>query len=70
MYGPTKRQEEVFEFICEYQREWGKSPSVREICDYMGMASPNGCKSHLDGLERKGYIKRRRGQYRSIEVLK
>lgn len=64
----TGRQQEIFDYILNSLREEGVIPSVREICDAFGFASTNAVNSHLDALVRKGYISRRSGQARNIEI--
>lgn len=52
----TPRQAEIYAFIVE---QWGETmgvPSVREICDEFGIASPNGVVVTLRALEAKGWI--------------
>ena len=66
--GLTKRQREVFEFICGVMREESRPPTVREIADHFGFRSPKAATDHLDALERKGYIRRRNRKARNIEV--
>ncbi|MDR1519441.1 MAG: transcriptional repressor LexA [Planctomycetota bacterium] len=64
----TGRQQEIFNFILAALREEGVIPSVREICQAFGFASTNAVNSHLDALAKKGYINRRPGAARNIEV--
>jgi repressor LexA len=64
----TGRQREIFEFILRSLREEGTIPSVREISRAFGFASTNAVNSHLDALARKGYIGRRPGVVRNIEI--
>ena len=61
----TLRQESVFKIICEYHRECGFSPTVREICEDLGLAGPAGVHRILKVLEEKGYIKSTSGKNRS-----
>jgi repressor LexA len=65
-HPPTDRQLEIFQFIRERSRPSG--PTIREIMDHFGFASPNGAMCHLVALERKGLIRRHAGQARGIEV--
>jgi len=44
-------------------------PSVREICQAMGLSSSSTVHAHLKALERKGYIKRDPTKPRAIEIL-
>jgi len=64
----TQRQREVFEFIREYCRTENRPPTVREIADHFGFASPKAVTDHLNALERKGYIVRRNRKARNIEL--
>lgn len=63
----TARQAEVLQFIRENSGLYG--PAIREIAQQFAFRSPNGVICHLDALERKGYIRRRRGIARGIEVV-
>lgn len=65
----TERQQEVFDFIVQFLNEWGIPPTVREIGDAFGIASPNGVICHLAALQRKGYIRRYEGVSRGILVI-
>ncbi|MDR1534269.1 MAG: transcriptional repressor LexA [Planctomycetota bacterium] len=64
----TERQRRIFSFILRTLREDGYIPSVREICREFTFASTNAANSHLDALVRKGYINRRAGTARNIEI--
>lgn len=64
----TGRQQEIFDFILAALREEGVIPSVREICEAFGFASTNAVACHLDALAKKGFISRRPGAARSIEI--
>ena len=64
----TARQREIFEFILRTLREEGYIPSIREICLAFGFASTNAANSHLDALIRKGYLGRRAGAARNLEI--
>jgi len=66
--GLTKRQREVFEFICSTMREENRPPTVREIAQRFDFRSPKAATDHLDALERKGYIHRRNRKSRNIEI--
>jgi repressor LexA len=63
----TARQAEVLEFIRANSGMYG--PAVREIAAEFGIRSPNGVVAHLRALEKKGFIKRRPGITRGIEVV-
>ena len=64
----TKRQQEIFDFILTSLREDGVIPSVREICEACGFSSTNAVVCHLDAIAKKGYINRRPGAARNIEI--
>jgi repressor LexA len=65
----TTRQREVLMFVDSTQRERGYPPSVREIGDALGLTSPSTVHSHLNALERMGYIRRDPSKPRAIEVM-
>ena len=44
-------------------------PTVREICDYMRLSSTSTVQSHLNTLEKFGYIKRAKNKNRSITLV-
>ena len=68
MHDLTPRQQEIFNFILQSLREEGSIPSIREICQAFGFASTNAVNTHLDALVKKGYINRRPGTARNIEI--
>ena len=65
----TKRQSEVLNFIKEFMVSHGYPPTVREICNSLGLSSPATAHSHLSQLESKGYIKKNSNKNRAIELL-
>lgn len=62
----TKKQSRVLGFVQKFIRERGYPPSIREIGTRFRFG-PRAAKEHLDAIERKGYIKRRKGA-RAIEI--
>lgn len=64
-----KRQEMILKFIKEQQLIKGYPPSVREICDSVGLKSTSTVQSHLNKLEKLGYIRRNPTKSRTIEIL-
>lgn len=52
----TEKQEAVLKFIEEYQMEYGKSPTLREMREYFGVSSDNSILKHLKALEEKGFL--------------
>ena len=67
--GLTRRQEEILDFIRAEVHRRGFPPSVREIGEAVGLSSSSTVHSHLDALERKGYIRRDPSKPRALEVL-
>lgn len=64
----TKRQREILEFVSEFIRAEGYSPSMEEIAGHFGIASLNAVFKHLAALESRGYLRREPNQARSIEL--
>lgn len=67
--GLTERQRQTLEFVAEMVAERGYPPSVREIGTALGLASSSTVHSHLQALQRKGYLKIDPTKPRAIEVL-
>lgn len=65
----TSKQAMIFEFIKEQQLSKGYPPSVREICSAVGLKSTSTVHSHLNKLEKLGYIRRDPTKPRAIEIL-
>jgi repressor LexA len=64
----TERQQEILRFIERTVGERGYPPSVREIGEAVGLASPSTVHSHLHTLQRLGYLRRDPTKPRAIEV--
>ena len=64
----TKKQQQIFDFILASLREEGAIPTVREIARAFGFSSTNSVTTHLEALANKGYINRRPGAARNIEI--
>ena len=65
----SKKQKMILDFIKEQQLSKGYPPSVREICSAVGLNSTSTVHSHLNKLEKLGYIRRDPTKPRAIEVL-
>lgn len=65
----TERQKEILDFILEFRRRRGISPTHREICDRFGYSSYGTVYKHLKLLQEKGYLRRDWNQKRGIEVV-
>ncbi|WP_343209073.1 transcriptional repressor LexA [Anaerolentibacter hominis] len=69
-YGKiSNKQREILEFIKQEILNKGYPPSVREICDAVHLKSTSSVHSHLETMERNGYIRRDPTKPRAIEVL-
>ncbi|HZQ64661.1 MAG TPA: transcriptional repressor LexA [Gaiellaceae bacterium] len=64
----TKRQQEIWEFLVGYVDSHGYPPTVREIGEHVGLASPSTVHAHLANLERAGLIKRDPTKPRALEL--
>lgn len=67
--GLTDRQRQTLQFIAETVAERGYPPSVREICEALELASSSTVHSHLQALQRKGYVRIDPTKPRAIELL-
>jgi repressor LexA len=64
----TRRQKEVLDFVAEFIKERGYSPSYDEIGTGMKLASLATVHKHILALESKNYLKRGFNQSRSLEL--
>ena len=67
--GLTERQRETLQFIADLVEKRGYPPSVREIGEGMGLASSSTVHSHLQALQRKGYLRIDPTKPRAIELM-
>jgi repressor LexA len=65
----TDRQQEIYDFVVEYVDEHGYPPTVREIGERVGLASPSTVHAHLANLERAGYVRRDPTKPRALELV-
>jgi repressor LexA len=65
----TDRQQEIYDFVVEYVDEHGYPPTVREIGERVGLASPSTVHAHLANLERAGYLRRDPTKPRALELI-
>ena len=69
-YGKiSKKQREILEYIKECILKKGYPPAVREICAAVHLKSTSSVHSHLETLERNGYIRRDPTKPRAIEII-
>ena len=52
----TRKQQEIYDFIAAFITEHSYPPSVREICDGVGLRSPSTVHFHLQNMEEKGFL--------------
>lgn len=65
----TSKQREILEFMKEQILSKGYPPSVREICSAVNLKSTSSVHSHLETLEKNGYIRRDPTKPRAIEIV-
>jgi repressor LexA len=65
----TGRQQEIWSFLTEYVDRHGYPPTVREIGEAVGLASPSTVHAHLANLERAGLLKRDPTKPRALELM-
>src|SRR5205823_11715315 len=65
----TERQQEIWNFLVEYVDRHGYPPTVREIGERVGLASPSTVHAHLANLERAGLLRRDPTKPRALELL-
>jgi repressor LexA len=65
----TARQQEIWQYLAEYVDEHGYPPTVREIGDAVGLASPSTVHAHLANLERAGLLRRDPTKPRALELV-
>lgn len=68
-YGKiTPKQKEILDYIKEEILKRGYPPTVREICETVNLRSTSSVHSHLETLEKNGYIRRDPTKPRAIEI--
>ena len=69
-YGKiSEKQKEILEFLKQEIINKGYPPAVREICKAVHLKSTSSVHSHLEALEKNGYIRRDPAKPRAIEIL-
>lgn len=69
-YGKiSAKQQEILDYIKEQILNKGYPPSVRDICAAVNLKSTSSVHSHLEKLEKNGYIKRDPAKSRTIEII-
>ena len=68
-YGKiTAKQQEILDYIKDEILKRGYPPTVREICETVNLKSTSSVHSHLETLEKNGYIRRDPTKPRAIEI--
>ena len=65
----SAKQEQILNILKENILKKGYPPTVREICEAVGLSSTSSVHAHLNSLEEKGYIRRDPTKPRAIEIL-
>jgi repressor LexA len=68
MVEPTRKQQQILDFIQKWQRTEGATPAFQEIANQFGFRSLNSVTEHLRLLRQKGFLARERGRARSLRV--
>ena len=69
MRSSEQNQQKILDFIKKEIEVKGYPPSVREICQAVGLRSTSTVHAHLNQLESKGFIRRDPTKPRAVEVL-
>lgn len=64
----SRKQQEILDYLKEEILSKGYPPTVREICEKVGLRSTSSVHSHLNTLEKNGYIRRDPTKPRAIEI--
>lgn len=65
----SKKQQEILDYMKNEILNRGFPPSVREICEAVNLKSTSSVNSHLEALEKNGYIRRDATKPRAIEII-
>ncbi len=65
----TRRQKEIFDYICDYLEREGYAPSLEEIGEQFGLSSVATVHKHVQNLVEKGLLRKAWNRSRSIEVV-
>src|SRR5689334_24021386 len=65
----TERQQQIWNYLVEYVDRHGYPPTVREIGERVGLASPSTVHAHLANLERAGLLRRDPTKPRALELI-
>ena len=65
----SDKQKQILDYIKEEILNKGYPPTVRDICNAVGLKSTSSVHSHLETLEKNGYIRRDPTKPRAIEIV-
>ena len=65
----TDAQNELYDWIKDYMKEFNHSPSIRQMMEAMGLKSPAPIQSRLKHLQEKGYISWQEGKARTLQIV-
>ena len=65
----TDAQNELYDWIKDYMKEFHHSPSIRQMMEAMGLKSPAPIQSRLKHLQEKGYISWQEGKARTLQIV-
>ena len=65
----SEAQNELYEWIKKYMREFHHSPSIRQMMEAMGLKSPAPIQSRLRHLQQKGFISWQEGKARTLQIV-
>ncbi len=67
--GISAKQQQILDYIKDEILDKGYPPTVRDICEAVNLKSTSSVFSHLESLEKKGYIRRDPAKPRTIEIM-
>ena len=65
----SAKQQQILDFIKDEILKKGYPPTVRDICEAVNLKSTSSVFSHLETLEKRGYIRRDPAKPRTIEII-
>ena len=64
----TKKQKEIYDYIVAYNKEYGHSPTQKEIKEHFGLKSFGSVQKYLQYLNKEGLLESQWNQRRSLEI--
>lgn len=65
----TRLEQLLFNWLVEFNREHGHSPTIRQMVEAMGLKSNSPIQNRLQRLKDKGYIAWEKGRMRTVQIL-